>query len=131
MIAFDTNMLVRLLVDDQPEQAALAQRLLADNTAPIPRTVVLETEWVLRSVYKLPRERMAAFFRLLLQSENAMVEDPGTVERALGWYEQGADFADALHLAACNGAEMQTFDERFCKQARKVGETPAVKVWKV
>lgn len=84
MIAFDTNMLVRLLVDDQPEQAALAQRLLADNTALIPRTVVLETEWVLRSVYKLPRERMAAFFRLLLQSENAMVEDPGTVERALG-----------------------------------------------
>ena len=84
MITFDTNMLVRLLVDDQPEQAALAQRLLADNTALIPRTVVLETEWVLRSVYKLPRERMAAFFRLLLQSENAMVEDPGTVERALG-----------------------------------------------
>ena len=33
MIAFDTNMLVRLLVDDHPEQAALAQRLLADNTA--------------------------------------------------------------------------------------------------
>lgn len=36
MIAFDTNMLVRLLVDDHPEQAALAQRLLADNTALIP-----------------------------------------------------------------------------------------------
>ncbi|WP_058556005.1 type II toxin-antitoxin system VapC family toxin [Thiohalocapsa sp. ML1] len=130
MIAFDTNMLVRLLVDDHPGQAALAQRLLADNTALIPRTVVLETEWVLRSVYKLPRERMAAFFRLLRQSENAVVEDHGVVERALAWYEQGADFADALHLAACDGAEMQTFDDRFCKQAREKGQTPAIKVWK-
>lgn len=123
-------MLVRLLVDDHPGQAALAQRLLADNTALIPRTVVLETEWVLRSVYKLPRERMAAFFRLLRQSENAVVEDHGVVERALAWYEQGADFADALHLAACDGAEMQTFDDRFCKQAREKGQTPAIKVWK-
>lgn len=130
MIAFDTNMLVRLLVDDHPGQAALAQRLLAENTALIPRTVVLETEWVLRSVYKLPRERMAAFFRLLLQSENAVVEDHGVVERALAWYEQRADFADALHLAACDGAEMQTFDDRFCKQAREKGQTPAIKVWK-
>jgi predicted nucleic-acid-binding protein len=131
VIALDTNMLVRLLVDDHPEQAALAQRLLADNTALIPRTVVLETEWVLRSVYKLPRERMAPFFRLLLQSENAVVEDHGAVERALAWYEQGADFADALHLAACDGAEMQTFDEGFCKEAREGTLAPAVKVWMV
>jgi predicted nucleic-acid-binding protein len=131
VIAFDTNMLVRLLVDDHPEQAALAQRLLADNTALIPRTVVLETEWVLRSVYKLPRERMAAFVGLLLRSENAVVEDHGVVERALAWYEQGADFADALHLAACDGAEVQTFDERFCKQPRANGQAPDVKVWKV
>jgi predicted nucleic-acid-binding protein len=130
MIALDTNMLVRLLVDDHPEQAALAQRLLADNTALIPRTVVLETEWVLRSVYQLPRGRTVAFFRLLLQSENAVVEDHDVVQRALAWYEQGADFADALHLAACDGAEMQTFDERFCKEARENGQTPAVKVWK-
>ena len=83
---------------------------------------VLESEWVLRSVYKLPRERIAAFFRLLLQSENAVVEDHGVVERALEWYEQGDDCADALHLAACDGAEMQTFDERFCKQARASGQ---------
>lgn len=97
----------------------------------IPRTVVLETEWVLRSVYKLPRERLAAFFPLLLKSENAVVEDHGVVERALAWYEQGADFADALHLAACDNARMQTFDERFCKQARAIGQAPDVKVWKV
>ena len=131
MIAIDTNVVVRYLTGDHPDQSPRARTLVDGQPVFVPVTVTLETEWVLRSVYKLPRERMAAFFRLLLQSENAMVEDPGTVERALGWYEQGADFADALHLAACNGAEMQTFDERFCKQARKIGETPAVKVWKV
>lgn len=131
MIALDTNVLVRLLVNDHPAQAALAQRLLADNTALIPRTVVLETEWVLRSFYKVPRERMAAFFRLLLRSENALVENHGVVERALTWYEQGADFADALHLAACEGAEMQTFDDRFCRPARASKQAPDVKVWAV
>ena len=58
------------------------------------------------------------------------MEDPGTVERALGWYEQGADFADALHLAACNGAEMQTFDE-FLQTGSEGRRDSAVKVWKV
>ncbi len=131
MIAFDTNILVRLLVDDDPAQAELAQRLLADNTALISRTVLLESEWVLRSVYKLPRERIAAFVGLLLKSENAVVEDHGAVARAVDWYQQGADFADALHLAVCDGTQMHTFDARFCKQARASGDAPEVRVWKV
>lgn len=131
MIAFDTNMLVRLVVNDHPQQADIAVELLKAHNVLIPRTVLLETEWVLRSRYKLPPERIHAFFGLLLQTENAVVEDENAVARALDWYAKGADFADALHLAGCGSAEMQTFDQGFCKAARELGIAPEVRVWKV
>jgi predicted nucleic-acid-binding protein len=51
MIAFDTNLLVRALVTDNPEQVAVARRLMAEDTVYLSRTVLLETEWVLRSRY--------------------------------------------------------------------------------
>lgn len=131
MIAFDTNMLVRLVVDDPPQQAEIAQALLKTNQVFLSRTVLLETEWVLRSIYQLSRERIHAFFRLMLQAENAVTEDALNVLRALAWYQQGADFADALHLAACGDAVMHTFDRGFCKAARREGASPGVRVWKV
>jgi predicted nucleic-acid-binding protein len=129
MIAFDTNMLVRLVVDDHPQQADIAENLLKTHRVLISRTVLLETEWVLRCAYKLPGERIHAFLQLLLQTENTVVEDALAVGRALDWYAQGADFADALHLAACGPAVMHTFDRRFCKSAREAGFAPEVRVW--
>ncbi len=62
MIAFDTNLLVRLLVDDAPDQADVAEALLAANTVFISRTVLLETEWVLRAGYRKTREQISGFF---------------------------------------------------------------------
>jgi len=129
MIALDTNMLVRLVVNDPPQQADIAENLLKTHSALISRTVLLETEWVLRFSYKLPRERIHAFFLLLLQTANAVVEDEASVARALDWYAKGADFADALHLAACGSAVMHTFDRGFCKAARELGIAPEVRVW--
>ena len=55
----------------------------------------------------------------LLASENAVVEAADTVSHALDWYAQGADFADALHLSACDAAVMHTFDREFCTVARR------------
>jgi len=61
MIAFDTNLLVRLLVDDTPAQADVAEALLATHTVFISRTVLLETEWVLRAGYRKTREQISRF----------------------------------------------------------------------
>ena len=47
MIALDTNMLVRALVADHPDQVAVVRELIAGDTVFVPRTVLLETEWVL------------------------------------------------------------------------------------
>ena len=131
MIAIDTNMLVRALVLDNPAQVEVVRQLMAANTVFVSRTVLLEAEWVLRSRYKKPREQLLAFLVALLESENALVEEADTVSHALDWYAQGADFADALHLSACNGALFHTFDREFCTAARDVGIAPKVQVWDV
>ena len=129
MIAFDTNLLVRALVIDNPEQVAIARRLMAQDTVFISRTVLLETEWVLRSRYNKSRSELLAFFSALLETENTVVETAEAIGHAVDWYAQGADFADALHLAACGSAVMHTFDRDFCKAAREAGIAPEVQVW--
>jgi len=131
MIALDTNILVRLVVDDYPQQADIAETMLKNHCVRISRTVLLETEWVLRFSYKFPCERIHAFFQLLLQAENVDMEDALSIARALDWYQLGADFADALHLATCGAVVMHTFDRGFCKAAREAGLTPTVRVWEV
>ncbi|MBD9356026.1 type II toxin-antitoxin system VapC family toxin [Methylomonas albis] len=131
MIAFDTNLLVRALVDDHPEQVAVVRQLIDSGSIFISRTVLLETEWVLRARYKKIREQLSAFFFALLEIDNTVVEDAEAVSHALEWYSQGADFANALHLAACDKAVMHTFDRDFCKSARDAGIAPDVRIWDV
>jgi predicted nucleic acid-binding protein len=67
MIAFDTNLLVRALVADNPDQVAVVRQLITADTIFIPRTVLLETEWVLRSRYKKTRAELNEFFTALLE----------------------------------------------------------------
>lgn len=131
MIAFDTNLLVRALVADNPEQVAIVRRLIAGDTVFISRTVLLETEWVLRARYQKTRAQLHEFFCALLETDNAVIETVEAVGQALDWYAQGADFADALHLAACGTAVMHTFDRDFCKAARNAGVAPEVRVREV
>lgn len=128
MIAFDTNLLVRAVVADDPAQVAIVRDLVAQDIVFISRTVLLETEWVLRSVYKKPQTDIVKFFKALLEIDNTEVEDASAVGNALDWYAQGADFADAMHLAVCGSAVMHTFDKGSCKAAREAGNTPPMKV---
>jgi predicted nucleic-acid-binding protein len=131
MIAFDTNLLVRALVADHDDQVAVVRQLIASDTIFLSRTVLLETEWVLRTRYRIPRTDLSAFFAALLETDNTLIEDADAVSHALDWYAQGADFADALHLAACGSAVMHTFDRDFCKAARDAGIAPEVRVLEV
>ena len=130
MIAFDTNLLVRIAVNDDQHQADIAERLINDNEVFISRTVLLETEWVLRSVYKIPRRDIALFVDNVLMTENIVIENTEEIYRAIEWYKLGADFADAIHLCICNKIVLHTFDTEFCKEAKKRGATTAFKVLK-
>lgn len=68
-----------------------------------------------------------AAFRKLLGLSNVSVEDMSSVSRALEWHASGLDFADALHLAASEGARrLATFDQDFARRAK--GTSDHVKV---
>ena len=128
MIAFDTNLLIRVAVADDTEQVAVARRLIAQNTIFISRTVLLESEWVLRSVYKKTPTDIHRSFQALLGLDNTELENAEAISHALDWYAHGADFADALHLAVCGDATLHTFDKNFCKAACEAGIAPQVTI---
>ncbi len=121
MIALDTNVVVRLLVDDDPEQTRRARRLIERRPALVVPTVLLETEWVLRGAYGISPASIARSLRGLLGLPEVSVGSADAIAQALEWFEQGLDFADALHLALTNEAEeFATFDARLAKRARRI-----------
>jgi predicted nucleic-acid-binding protein len=122
MIAVDANVVVRLLVGDDPEQAALARRLFESGPIFIPDTVVLETAWVLAFSYGLTSETIAAGLQRLFGLPNIHLRDAAEMALALGWHDHGLDFADALHLAqAARCTSMMTFDRRFAARGQEIG----------
>ncbi|HLF98367.1 MAG TPA: type II toxin-antitoxin system VapC family toxin [Methylococcaceae bacterium] len=131
MIALDTNLLIRLMVDDNPAQSDIAERLVRDNRVFVSKTVLLESEWVLRHSYRFDRQRIAWFFRQIFEPWNTVIENPEQIAKAIDWYEAGSDFADALHLASSATATLHTLDRKFCKAAREAGIAPEVSVWEV
>lgn len=122
MACLDTNVVVRLVVGDEPAQARSAERLVASEPCRVALSVLLECEWVLRACYHLEPEVIAASFRELLALENMDVQDPVCADVALAGYEAGLDFADALHAAQRReGENFATFDKQFARRASKAG----------
>lgn len=120
MIAIDTNVLVRLVVADDPAQARRARKLLEKNDVVVAATVLLEAEWVLRSAYGFEPAQIARAFRRFLGLPRVSPDSPAAVAQALDAYDAGLDFADALHLAATPDAEaFFTFDKRLARAARE------------
>ena len=122
MIAIDTSILVRFLTNEHPEQSSRARALLEGHEVFVALTVLLETEWVLRSAYRLAPERIYAALRAFAGLPQVRIEAPDRLARALDRAEASLDFADALHLDAATPAEaFVTFDARFIKGARRLG----------
>ena len=119
MIALDTNILVRLLVNDDPVQAQIARDLIKHPDGIfIGKTVLLELEWVLRQVYQVDKKTLMAGLTRLLGLPNATIEGVAQVAQAMRDFSRGMDFADALHLASTHGEMMTyTFDKKFAKLA--------------
>lgn len=119
MIALDTNVLVRVLTQDDVAQANLAAQVMSSGDLFICKTVLLELEWVLRFAYRFDRSAIHSALARLLGLPNLQVEDEIVVADALRGYEAGMDFADALHLYSSErGAlEFATFDQMLAKKA--------------
>lgn len=121
MIAIDTNIIVRLLVNDDAAQYKKAHNLFSEHEIFIADTVILETEWVLRFAYDFNINQIANAFTKLFGLPNVHVNHPSLVAQAITWHIQGLDFADAFHLA--NSQQCRTFftfDKKMIKTAKTI-----------
>jgi len=122
MRAIDTNLIVRYLTGDHPLESAQARALIDDNQVFVSATVLLETEWVLRSVYQFPRPKFSAALRAFAGLPTVTLENAALAAAALDWLDGGMDFADALHLSKAGACEdFVTFDRKFARSAKKLG----------
>lgn len=121
MLAVDTNVVVRFLADDDPVQHKRAVALFRAHTIWLAKTVMLESEWVLRSAFGFAPDPIAQALRGLINLPNVRCEDAAAVTSAIEALAAGLDFADALHLASGREADegFASFDARFIKRARK------------
>jgi len=124
VFAVDTNVVVRLLVGDDPsqQQAALTRlkKIRATGGSVLASPVVLaEVAWVLGSAYAYDRAKIAAALRGILATPPFVVTPRAAVLAALASYEKGpGDFADylILELARAEGfTKLLTFDKRLLK----------------
>jgi predicted nucleic-acid-binding protein len=118
-IAVDTNVLVRLVVEDDTRQAALARRLIEDAASDgavcyVNLPVLCELEWVLASCYQAPRTEIADVMAHLMENPAFALENRASVAQALAAFRQGrAGFADHLigvQAQAFGAATTWTFD---------------------
>ena len=119
MPSLDTNVLVRLIVQDDAAQHAAARHaiesaLRSGEALHIPVTVVLELEWVLRSRYRFAPEQIEQTLAGLLASGDVDLADEAAIEEAvMRFRDGGVDFADCLHAALALSAgksPLFTFD---------------------
>jgi predicted nucleic-acid-binding protein len=117
---------VRLIVADDPDQVDLARAEL-DAGIFVSHGILMEAEWVLRSIYKLPRDQIFAALSELLDHACVMALDPGAVRWSLERFRAGADFADMLHIIASpRGTEFASFEAKLAKQAGPDSPVPVI-----
>lgn len=125
MRAIDTNIVVRFLTGDEPALARKARAVIDAGPVLVLTTVLLESEWVLRSGYWLGKAEVIEALTGFSGLPNAMLQEPERVSRALEWAAGGLDFADALHLAAAADCEaLVSLDTKLAKAAKRVGALP-------
>jgi predicted nucleic-acid-binding protein len=123
VIALDTNVIVRFLTQDEPEQSRLASETfesLDDHSKGfVCREVLLELVWVLERAYGYSRTEIAAAVNGLLSSTELVIESANDVGRALELYRsESFGFADLMIAAAARrvGAkELITFDRKAAR----------------
>jgi predicted nucleic-acid-binding protein len=123
-ITADTNVLLRAVLQDDPEEGRVAAALLrrAELIA-VPLPVLCEFVWVLARSYRRPPGDIAAAIRRLIDDARVAVDRPA-VDAGLSVLEAGGDFADAIIAfegARLGGEVFATFDVQAAAVLRKGG----------
>lgn len=121
MIAIDTNVLVRVLIDEPSEtvQITAARALVADvRNVFVSQVVLVETVWVLERAYHLSKAEVLRVLDHLVANAAFSLDEESRCGTAVRLFrESNADFADCLILTTCRarGLELHTFDKRLSK----------------
>ena len=127
MIGLDTNVVLRLLLNDDIKQRqravkAIQQAKVLAVRVTITLAVVLEMEWLLRSIVKMTKPQVLSVFDLLLESYDIEIDNEKALEQALHIYANAAaDFAECLFLAQYQRMGCQTMLTFDAKAARMAG----------
>ena len=122
MRSIDTNIVLRFITNDDPNQSPRARELIAAGGLFVPVTVLLETEWVLRSSYRFDRLRVVGALRRLVALPGLTVQHAAEVSRALDYAAGGMELADALHVAlSSNCTDFVSFDGPLSRKALALG----------
>ncbi|MCB1226037.1 MAG: type II toxin-antitoxin system VapC family toxin [Verrucomicrobiales bacterium] len=120
MTGLDTNVLIRYLTQDDESQFRIVLSLLTKKGAVyfLPDLVLLETNWVLQSVYGWSDEDAMDAFERLMTIHNLVFENEARLRRAIGRWRNGADFHDAWIVDRCmeqGCGKVATFDKGMAK----------------
>lgn len=118
--AVDTNVLLRMLVDDGSAQCRAASERLRRDRIFVTSAVMVECEWVLRSNLRLKPQEISNLFQLLGGNGNVEFDDIETVCWSIDALRNGFDFADAVHVHSARRCDaFLTFDRALIKRATK------------
>ncbi len=120
MDAIDANVLVRLIMRDDPKQAAAAEKFVGRNSAWVSVLALAESLWVLRTVYRLDASQIATAVEMLLNHQFLVLQDHDAVLNALGAFRTrpSLGFSDCLMLQLARKSgnlPLGTFDRNLAK----------------
>jgi len=124
LIAFDTNALIRMLIEDNPIQANIVKDIITEiekhsDQIMILSEVLIETVWVLESAYHCTREEISQFLEILMKTPSFILSDPLAVSSAVSQYKKGGDFADHVIVNKAKllrANKMFSFDKKLQKK---------------
>ena len=123
MIALDTNGLIRLLIEDDETQARKVKKLVESvekqsQQIIIMTEVLIETVWVLESVYGCTREDISGFLETMIHTSIFTFSDPLIIRNVIHHFKRAGDFADlVIVMQALNHQEKKIFS--FDKKLQK------------
>jgi predicted nucleic-acid-binding protein len=123
LIALDTNALVRLLIEDNKKQASTVKNIIKyveqkGQQIIILTEVLIETVWVLESVYECTREDVCRFLETLTYASAFTFSEPQIIVNAIRHFKKGGDFADlVIVMQSLNhqATKMISFDKKLQK----------------
>lgn len=120
MIALDTNIIARVILNDAPEQYEAALGALNADGAFISSTVLLELFWVLRSIGGLSEDEILSTVETLASRPNLTIVSSESMVEFIRLWRGGLEAEDAAHLAFTGDVDaFVTFDQHLVKRSKK------------